>query len=389
MSIACPVPPADIGALRALLIGVDCNTRHYAEAGYLALTGAQSFFPAALTTLLTIYVALLGYRLLFGVGGARLAEAPLMALKIGAVVALTLQWPLFQTLVFDLAYRAPLEIAAATLAPPAGSDAALGADPLGEAQVAYDALLADAAALGRQAGAVGASGNGTVLTHAADDLLGAARTLFMATAGALAVALVAVGVLTVIGPIFIALFLFRATRGLFVGWLRALLAAAFAPMIVWATTALMLEVLRSGLASLTAQRAAGTLDAGAVSAVVAAIDVFALAQAAVIALGAVVAIGFRPGSARRRAAAPQREAPRAAPPFAELSRIDRLAESLRHPQALRERMAGSADLAARMTVRQAFGAAPARDRPPPVERLGQDYRRAPVTLRRDPVRGGR
>ena len=42
---------------------------------------------AALTVALTIYVAVIGYRLLFG-NGARLADGPTIALKIGAVLAL-------------------------------------------------------------------------------------------------------------------------------------------------------------------------------------------------------------------------------------------------------------------------------------------------------------
>ena len=48
----------------------------------------------------------IGYRLLFG-EGARLTDAPMIALKIGAVLALVTNWSLFQTLVFDLAERAP------------------------------------------------------------------------------------------------------------------------------------------------------------------------------------------------------------------------------------------------------------------------------------------
>jgi len=86
----CPDPSSGLGVIRSVLGTVDCHVQTYSEAGYHALTGPQSFFPTALTALLTIYVALLGLRLMFGIGPTRLLEAPVIALKIGAILALTL-----------------------------------------------------------------------------------------------------------------------------------------------------------------------------------------------------------------------------------------------------------------------------------------------------------
>lgn len=323
MSLACPAPATDLGAMRALLANVDCTTRHYAEAGFVALTGPQSFYPQALTALLTIVVALLGYRLLLGLGGARLAEAPLLALKIGAVLALTLQWPLFQTLVFDVAYKAPLRIAATVLA-----DDGARSDPLGGAQEAYDALIADGIAFGR--GISPMSPDATSRVRAAENLGAAAQRLFLATAGTLSAALVAVGVLSAVGPIFVALLLFGATRGLFIGWVRALLAAAFAPMLIWGVTALMVEVLRPSLAALAVQSIAASPDFTQVGATVAIVDAFALAQAALVVGGLVMALGFRPARLRRDPAERRTPAYLAAPPVS-LSRAERLAEALRQP----------------------------------------------------------
>ena len=84
---ACGVA-VDAGVVRGVIGAVNCRTRDFAEMGYLALTGQGSPFQLALTLLLTIYVAVLGYRLLLAPDGARLADAPLAALKIGAVLAL-------------------------------------------------------------------------------------------------------------------------------------------------------------------------------------------------------------------------------------------------------------------------------------------------------------
>src|SRR5271155_5491791 len=127
----------DMGVVRDVLTTVDCNTRSFARLGYESLAAADSPFQTALTVALTIYVAVIGYRLLFG-NGARLADGPTIALKIGAVLALVTSWSLFQTLVFDLAERAPIEIASVISAPMRG--VAMASDPVAGLQAAYDQL---------------------------------------------------------------------------------------------------------------------------------------------------------------------------------------------------------------------------------------------------------
>ncbi len=107
----------DDGVIRGVLATVDCQTRAYAQGGYLALTSGSSVFQTALTALLTIYVALIGYRMLFAQGSTRLSDAPGIALKVGLILALVTSWSTFQTLVFDVADRAPTEIAALVAAP--------------------------------------------------------------------------------------------------------------------------------------------------------------------------------------------------------------------------------------------------------------------------------
>ncbi|HEY5409503.1 MAG TPA: type IV secretion system protein, partial [Caulobacteraceae bacterium] len=146
MSAACNIA-SGAGAVRAMIGAVDCNTRDFAHHGYVALTGGEAF-QSGLTLVLTIYVALVGYRLLFAQGGARLTDAPRMALKIGAVLALVSGWNLFETLAFDLAAKAPAEIAA-VISPAGGKPG--HEDPVGRLQVAYDQLTASASAFTAQA----------------------------------------------------------------------------------------------------------------------------------------------------------------------------------------------------------------------------------------------
>src|SRR3954468_17974267 len=124
------------GVIRGVLGAVDCQTRAFAEAGYSSLTSTSSNFQVALTALLTIYVALVGFRMLFAQGGVRLSDAPGIALKIGAILALVTSWSTFQTLVFDIAAKAPSEIAGLVAAPLQDSTGGLAADPLGGLQAA-------------------------------------------------------------------------------------------------------------------------------------------------------------------------------------------------------------------------------------------------------------
>ncbi len=63
----------DLGVVRDVLTAVDCNTRGFARLGYESLTASGSPFQTALTVALTIYVAVIGYRLLFG-AGARMSD---------------------------------------------------------------------------------------------------------------------------------------------------------------------------------------------------------------------------------------------------------------------------------------------------------------------------
>ena len=148
----CPGPADNLGAVRGVLASVDCQVQTYAKAGFVALTGPDSFFPAALTSLLVIYVALIGFRLIFGIGQQRLADAPMLALKLGMVLAVALNWATFQTLVFNLAADAPMDVAQVMGGPLRGGTSHLAADPVNGLQTLYDELAKDAAAFGKNAG---------------------------------------------------------------------------------------------------------------------------------------------------------------------------------------------------------------------------------------------
>jgi type IV secretion system protein VirB6 len=385
---ACPSAVTQLGVVRDVLGAVDCNVQTYAAAGYQAFTGPGSFFPAALTALLTIYVAVVGYRLLFAVGGSKLSDAPLIALEVGGILALTLNWGAFQTLVFNFAANAPLEVARVISQPMVKSSRSPAADPINNLQAVYDELTADGIAFGKKADPAALPSRGG--DAAASDMLWRASTALLAsTAGLLAVASIATGVLTAVGPVFIALFLFEATRGFCIGWVRALVAAMLAPMVCWITTSLMLVVVAPWVDELARQREGQMLSLDTAQSAASIVLVFAASQAVLVVAGLIVAGGFRPGRRSDRA----QDAPVAASiarSEVELlqtqSRTETLTRSLRR-SLLTDMREGAGPLGLAVVT--------ANDRPPSHEderptRLGESYRRGVMTRDRRRVGvGGR
>ena len=388
MSDACASTVGE-GVIRGVLATVDCQTKIYAQGGYEALTqGGGGVFQTALTALLTIYVALVGYRMLFAQGNARLSDAPLIGLKIGLILALVTSWSTFQAVVFNVADRAPVEIAALVSAPlTAQGRSSLAASPIDGLQATYDELSDSAVAFGRQAGGgPGVKAYSSPQAAAAEALSTATGALFIAGPGVIAAATLAIGILTAVGPVFIALALIPATRGLFVGWVRALAAAALTPLVGWLLVVLMLSVLEPWLTTLEAQRKAVQLDPQTAMSTAALVFVFAFGQVALVIGACVMAMGFRlPGfGAPERAAAAANPAARPQPaalgPESLMpSRAERLALDLQRDQAqsaARSRAAVAAAAAGAPSSRQVSVSVGE------TRRLGEAYRRPPVAARR-------
>ncbi|HEY1876312.1 MAG TPA: type IV secretion system protein [Rhizomicrobium sp.] len=366
----------DLGVVRDVLATVDCNTRTFARLGYESLAAANSPFQTALTIALTIYVAVIGYRLLFG-EGAHLSDGPVIALKIGAVLALVTSWSLFQTLVFDLAERAPAEIAAVISAPMRGGHS-LAADPLSGLQASYDHLSQAAIAFAHPPKSVDEHVQADSAT-AAQALDLAANGLFISSAGLISVLLIAIGLLTATGPLFIAMFLFFETRGLFVGWVRALAASAFGLLSAWSLTILMLHAAEPWLDALGEVGANGMADphTGITTAII--VLVFAAAQVGLLLAGIMIARGFRLPSRAPRATSQttlKQTALTAAMPLDMISRPARLAEQLslhQDTQSVYGERTYATAASVTYTRREGSGPAPAIE-----TRIGDSYRRPAV-----------
>jgi type IV secretion system protein VirB6 len=223
--MACPAIITGDSFLLRTLAHIDCQAQVIGSYGYLALGQPGSTASVLMTSLLTLFIALFGIRLLFGPPpGAR--DVVFDVLKIGIVLTLAFSWPAFRTVIYDVTLKGPAEIASAI------GTASGNAQP-GEAlperlQRADNAIvrLTEVGA-GRNLGAfINSEAPGGTFEGAAladDTAFGSARLLFLAgTIGTLALLRIAAGLLLALTPLVAGLWFFPWTRGLVAGWTRGL-----------------------------------------------------------------------------------------------------------------------------------------------------------------------
>ncbi|MCA3728204.1 MAG: type IV secretion system protein, partial [Phenylobacterium sp.] len=297
------------------------------------------------------------------------------------ILALVTNWSVFQTLVFDVADRAPVQIAAAVSAPwtSGGEGRSLAARPVAGLERAHSELRGAAAAFGVLA-PPNAKAYASSDAASAEALSLAADALMVMSVGVVGGAKLAIGVLTAVGPVFIALALLNVTRGVFFGWVRALAGSALSLLVGWALLIMLLVVLAPWLAALAEQRQAQVLDPRTATSLAALILVFAVGQGVLILAAWVAALGLKMGTApatpASTAVATTRPEPAAVLQVA--SRADRLAQALtqdgqRFESRVREiTLAGAA---VRQAPVQIAG-------PRPADTIGGGYRRPVATRRR-------
>lgn len=384
--MACPTLPGD-GFLSTLLRFIDCEAKTIGANGYQALAAPDSTFSLILASLLTLFIALFGYRMMLGhVPSVR--EGVLAFVKIGIVLVLATSWPAYRTLVYDTAFRGPAELSASI-----GGASSLPGAPGGMVSrlEAADRAFVSLAIFG--------AGQPATLEQAADRMpppfagfeafaLGGARILYLiGIVGAFAAVRLVAGLLLALAPIFFAFLLFDATRGLFEGWLRVLAGAALGALGVSIILGVQLALLEPWLSSLLAARAANIAVPNAPVELLVVTTLFCLTLAAMIWAVARLAMGFRFPSvwqwavdamaARQEAAPGERQPvqPSAAIPAAERSRAIAIADAVASSQ---RRETGDVPAQGFAGTRVPVQAA-ARDAAVPIAvPLGQSYRRRAV-----------
>jgi type IV secretion system protein VirB6 len=397
--MACERIPSDDAVLSGVLDYIDCQAQTIGAEGYRALAAPGSSLSLVLLGFLTLFVALFGYRMLLGQGpGVR--DGVLALIKIGIVLALATGWTAYRTLIYDVAFHGPAEIAAEigrpSALPGAGGGLVARLDQADRTIVALAGLGTGDPVEGAATTPAAEPGQPALPTAAAREAqaydglaMAGARVLFLAGAiGSLAAVRLIAGLMLALGPFFIAFLLFAGTRGLFEGWLRVLGGAALGALGAGIVLGVELALLEPWLNHLVARRLAGQAIIGVPIELFAVTLVFAIALAAVTIASARAAFGLRLPPAWR-------DSPSVAAVLrGETTRIAGLGREPAHTAADRSRAVMVADAVAATQRREAAPAAATvfaapsssthsarhltvhdRAAAPPPPRLGQSFRR--------------
>jgi type IV secretion system protein VirB6 len=311
MITACPIPTAEGEFVRPMVDFIDCQAQSLGSGAWQTLAAPGSTLALVLTGFITLFVALFGYRMLFG-HVPSIRDGVLALVKIGIVLALATSWPAYRILIYDVALRGPAELAA-DIGAPTGLPGAGGG--LVDRLDIVDKGLAALAVLGTGDPPPDLAGQQAATQAAAlgnapppflgfnNFALGGARLLFLLGAiGGLAAVRLTAGLMLALGPFFIAFLLFDNTRSLFEGWLRVLAGAALGALGIAIALGIELSLLEPWLADAITRRAAGEYLPNMPAELLVISLIVAIALVAMIAAAGRAAYGFRLAPSWRSAA---------------------------------------------------------------------------------------
>jgi type IV secretion system protein VirB6 len=275
MQAACPSLVPDSAFVSGVLGYVDCEAQALGLGGWQGMTGAGSANALILTGMLTIFIALIGYRMLLG-ETPTLRDGVVAIVKIGIVLALATSWGAFRTLVYDVAMHGPAELAA-QVGGPSGLPGAGGGLIARLQNVDSELIELNTLGTGKPLDADVVAGPTQTLTplqqqqqlqqlnqraqrpkwDPANDakLLSQARTYYLTgVIAAFASVRIVTGLLLALGPLFVLFLLFDGTRGLFEGWVRGLVGAALGALSTAIVLGVELALLEPWLAVILAER---------------------------------------------------------------------------------------------------------------------------------------
>lgn len=280
--MACPVIRSGQNFLATALAHVDCQAQAIGAYGWGALADPASGVSVALASLLTVFIALFGARLLLGYSLAG-RDVVSDVLKVGIALTLATSWPAWRVLGYDLVINGPGELARtiglAAQLPGSSGD-------LASRLQRVDAGLAS----------LNVFGSGRLGVAQGDWFqLGFARIAFLTGAlGSLALIRLTTGILLAIAPLMAGLLLFGVSRSIFAGWAKALVMAFLASLAITVVLAAELALIEPWLLDALRQRQAEqeVLDAP--------VEILVISLAFVLVLLGVITvaarIAFHPGT---------------------------------------------------------------------------------------------
>lgn len=347
----------ELSDIAVLMATVDCHVAAYIASAYAGLFGQSGSMIPALVGALTIYVALYGYRLLSG-GGVLASDLVKRFIALGFVLAFATNWPAYQTVFVGAITGGAEEIAGMMSQATTGrtTSSASIADSLDAAIDDMTELAGnwsrrtplDAAATPPGAPAPPVQSSPAAVSAA--NMLWISAVLFgVASAGVLVVIKASLAFLLALGPAFLMLGVFPGTRGLFEGWLRTIVAGAFALAFTLLATAGALAIIAPMIAEIADAQAQGVNNVEPVFALAIACVVFAMLVRQIVSTTARLTAAWRLPDGGRENAAAERDtapAPTVSPSIAGDPRIVDLVASIGRPDhALPARAAVAASLA--------------------------------------------
>ena len=296
MPSVCPSIAPEGAFVTGLLNYIDCQAQTLGEAGYRALASGSSSFSPLLSIALTIFVALIGYRLLLG-DAPRSREGILIGVKFALVLMLATSWPAFRVIVYDVTMHGPADLAK-SIGAPAGIPGSDGGLVVRLQNV--DNALAELIVRGEGQPNGNITGNVSANRWIPFDplrnsnMLAQTRTVYLvSTIGAFAVVRFIAGFLLALGPIFALFLLFDGTRGLFESWMRGLVGTAIGAAGVSIILGLELALIEPWIYQLLSARRAGIGTPAAPVELLVTSVVFMITLFAVLIAAAKIAQGIR------------------------------------------------------------------------------------------------
>ncbi|MGF7152245.1 type IV secretion system protein VirB6 [Sphingomonas zeicaulis] len=293
----CEILPTTENLATGMIAFLDCQAQTIGAEGYRALATPSSTASVMLTGMVTLLIALIGYRMLLG-HTPSIREGVLTFVKIGLVLMLATSWPAYQALVYDIVLHAPAEFASSigTAADLPGGRGGLVARLNG-----VDQALSVLAIEGVGSPPPGLDGMMTMPAVAPPPFigfdafaLGFARVIFLVgTILSFAVVRIGAGMLLALAPLFAGFLLFDGTRGLFEGWVKALIGTALASFAIAITLGVELAFLEPWLGHLLARRESNLDIIGAPAQLLAASTIFAIGLVALMLVVGRVAMSLR------------------------------------------------------------------------------------------------
>lgn len=278
--MACPPIITGDKFLERTLTHIDCQAQMIGSFGYQALGQPGSTVSLVFTSLLTLFIALFGIRLLFGPQPAA-RDVVFDVIKIGLVLTLAFSWPAFRTVIYDVTLKGPGEVASAIQYSTGNRSSQSFTERLQQTDNAIVELTTLGA--GRSAGALidGEEADNTFEGTAIDDDsgYGGARVLYLASViSTLGLLRIGAGLLLALAPLAAGFLFFRQSRGIFAGWLKGLVFTIAGSIGVSIVLSVQLAVIEPWLTDAIKVRGLGYATPSAPTELLAIMLAFALVQ---------------------------------------------------------------------------------------------------------------